>query len=55
MCRCTNSWLPVPWKKKIEEILRQKSLMAGTFIRSGEDWLTELSTSRIRELVKLER
>lgn len=42
-------------EEKIEEILRQKSLMAGTFIRSGEEWLTELSTSRIRELVKLER
>ncbi len=42
-------------EEKIEETLRQKSIMAGTFIRSGEEWLTELSTDRIRELVKLER
>ena len=42
-------------EEKIEEMLKLKSQMAGIFIRSGEEWLTELSTDRIKDLVTLQR
>lgn len=42
-------------EERIEEMLKSKSQMAGIFIRSGEEWLTELSTDRIKDLVTLQR
>ena len=42
-------------EERIEEMLKSKSQMAGMFIHSGEEWLTELSTDRIKALVTLQR
>jgi hypothetical protein len=39
----------------IDEMIESKKGLAQAVLGSGEQWLTELSTDELRELVKLRR
>lgn len=55
MFKCINLFAVVLWKKKINDILESKQQLAEQTINSGEDWLTNLDTDQLRELLILER
>ena len=40
-------------EERIDEMLEQKLELAETIIGSGEEWLTELSTNELREILRL--
>lgn len=40
-------------EERIDEMLEQKLELAETIIGAGEEWLTELSTSELREMLRL--
>jgi len=40
-------------EERIDEMLEQKLELAETIIGSGEEWLTELSTTELREMLRL--
>jgi SNF2 family DNA or RNA helicase len=40
-------------EERIDEMLEQKMELAETIIGSGEEWLTELSTTELREMLRL--
>jgi SNF2 family DNA or RNA helicase len=40
-------------EERIDRMIEQKKELAERIVGSGEDWLTELSTSELREVVKL--
>ncbi len=40
-------------EERIEEMIEQKKALAETAVSAGEDWITELSTSQLRDLVAL--
>lgn len=40
-------------EERIDKMIEQKTELAETVIGSGEDWLTELTTSQLRDLVSL--
>jgi SNF2 family DNA or RNA helicase len=42
-------------EEKIDEMIEGKQALAASVLGSGEGWLTELSTSQLRELVALRR
>jgi len=42
-------------EERIDELIEQKKELAGLVVRAGEGWLTELSTSDLRELFALHR
>jgi len=42
-------------EEKIDEMIGRKSAVAGAVVGSGEDWLTKLSTSELRDLFALRR
>jgi SNF2 family DNA or RNA helicase len=42
-------------EERIDELIEQKKELAGLVVRAGEGWLTELSTSDLRELFALRR
>jgi SNF2 family DNA or RNA helicase len=40
-------------EERIDELIEKKKELAGMVIRAAEDWLTELSTSDLRDLLAL--
>ncbi len=42
-------------EEKIDEMIESKKALAESVVGSGENWLTELSTNELREMVKLRR
>ena len=42
-------------EEKIDAMIEQKKALAQAIVGGGENWLTELSTSELRELVHLQR
>jgi SNF2 family DNA or RNA helicase len=42
-------------EERIDQMIEDKKLLAESIIGSGENWLTEMSTADLRELVKLNR
>jgi SNF2 family DNA or RNA helicase len=42
-------------EERIDALLERKRNLADNVIGSGEDWLTELSTDKLRELFELSR
>jgi len=42
-------------EERIDELIEQKKELAGLVVRAGESWLTELSTSDLKELFALRR
>jgi SNF2 family DNA or RNA helicase len=42
-------------EEKIDEMIESKKALAESVVGSGENWLTELSTHELREMVKLRR
>jgi len=42
-------------EEKIDELIESKKGLAEAVIGSGEQWLTELSTDELREMVALRR
>jgi SNF2 family DNA or RNA helicase len=42
-------------EERIDEMIEQKTELAENIIGSGEDWLTELSTDQLREMLTLRR
>lgn len=42
-------------EEKVDEMIEQKKTLAESIIGSGENWLTEMSTNDLRELVALRR
>jgi len=42
-------------EEKIDAMIEQKMELAESIVGTGEDWLTELSTDRIREIISLSR
>jgi SNF2 family DNA or RNA helicase len=42
-------------EEKIDEMIEGKQALAASVLGSGEQWLTELSTNQLRELVALRR
>ncbi len=41
-------------EERISELIRKKSLLADKIVSSGESWITELSTSEIKNLIRLD-
>jgi SNF2 family DNA or RNA helicase len=42
-------------EEKVDEMIESKKALAQSIVGSGENWLTELSTTELRDLVKLRR
>jgi non-specific serine/threonine protein kinase len=42
-------------EEKISAMIRDKRALAGTVVGTGEQWLTELSTDQLRDLLTLEQ
>ena len=42
-------------EERIDEMIERKQALAESIIGDGEGWLTELSTSELREMVTLRR
>jgi SNF2 family DNA or RNA helicase len=42
-------------EEKIDEMIEGKQALAASVLGSGEQWLTELSTDQLRDLVALRR
>jgi SNF2 family DNA or RNA helicase len=42
-------------EERIDEMIESKKGLAQSIIGTGEEWLTELSTEELRELVMLRR
>jgi SNF2 family DNA or RNA helicase len=42
-------------EERIDEMIEQKTELAERIIGSGEQWLTELSTDQLREMLTLRR
>ena len=42
-------------EEKIDEMIEAKKTVAGKVVGAGEDWLTELNTSQLRDLLSLSR
>ena len=42
-------------EEKIDDMIERKKALADSVVGSGENWLTELSTNELREMVALRR
>jgi non-specific serine/threonine protein kinase len=42
-------------EEKVSAMIRDKRALAGKVVGTGEQWLTKLSTSQLRELFRLEQ
>ena len=40
-------------EERIDQMIEEKKALADSVVGSGENWLTEMSTANLRELVKL--
>ena len=53
-CRSASSSAPARVEEKISAMIQEKRGLAAKIVGTGEAWLTELSTSELRELFALE-
>ena len=51
----TSSLVREHWKRKSTTSLKSKQALAEQVVGSGESWLTELDTDRLRNLLLLDR
>jgi SNF2 family DNA or RNA helicase len=42
-------------EERLDALIEEKKALAESIIGSGENWLTEMSTAELRQLVKLRR
>ena len=42
-------------EERIDKMLQEKSQLAANIVGSGDEWLTELSTSELRDYLSLTR
>jgi SNF2 family DNA or RNA helicase len=42
-------------EERIDRMLQEKSQLASNIVGSGDDWLTELSTSELKDYLSLSR
>jgi SNF2 family DNA or RNA helicase len=42
-------------EERIDEMIERKKALAESVVGAGENWLTELSTNELREMVTLRR
>jgi SNF2 family DNA or RNA helicase len=42
-------------EERIDEMIQDKRALASSIVGEGENWLTEMSTTDLRELVRLRR
>ncbi|MEZ4726725.1 MAG: DEAD/DEAH box helicase [Caldilineaceae bacterium] len=42
-------------EERIDEMIERKKVLAESIVGAGENWLTELSTNELREMVTLRR
>ena len=55
MCRCTSSSWRARLEERINDIIESKQALAESIVGSGENWLTELDTDQLRDLLTLRR